>query len=136
MQLARFLNKLFKNGGFILIDANSNNYIIGSPDSDKPIKVKILDKKLHHKLLFHPDLYLGEAYTDGKIVRTWKSQHLTPVVELSFDPTTTLVASGGTDGTLKIWDIVRQYCTHNLKGGSGVYRLLFIFISHFTLYLY
>ena len=68
MQLARFLNKLFKNGGFILIDANSNNYIIGSPDSDKPIKVKILDKKLHHKLLFHPDLYLGEAYTDGKIV--------------------------------------------------------------------
>ena len=43
MQLARFLNKLFKNGGFILIDANSNNYIIGSPDSDKPIKVKILE---------------------------------------------------------------------------------------------
>ena len=45
MQLARFLNSVFKNDGFILVDAQSKNYIIGSPKSDKPIKVKILDKK-------------------------------------------------------------------------------------------
>ena len=44
----------------------SKNYIIGTPESDKPIKVKILDKKLHYKLLFQPDLYFGEAYTDGR----------------------------------------------------------------------
>ena len=25
----------------------------------------MLDKKLHYKLLFYPDLYFGEAYTDG-----------------------------------------------------------------------
>ena len=68
MQLARFLNKIFKKGGFILIDDNDNQYIIGTPMSDRPIKVKILDKQLHYKLLFHPDLYLGEAYTDGKII--------------------------------------------------------------------
>ena len=37
--------------------------IIGTPKSDKPIKLKILDKKLHYKLLFQPDLYFGEAYT-------------------------------------------------------------------------
>ena len=29
MQLARFLNKIFKKGGFILTDANSKEYIIG-----------------------------------------------------------------------------------------------------------
>ncbi len=63
-------------------------------------------------------------YLDGSVVRTWKSLHLTPVVELAFDTTTTLVASGGTDGSLKVWDIRRQYCTHNLKGGSGVYRYI------------
>jgi cyclopropane-fatty-acyl-phospholipid synthase len=57
MQLARFLNKVFKKGGFILVDADSNNYIIGTPNSNEPIKVKILDKKLHYRLLFHPDLY-------------------------------------------------------------------------------
>ena len=67
MQLTRFLNKLFKNGGFILIDADSNKYIIGSPEKDNPITLKLLDKKLHYKLLFFPDLYLGEAYADGTI---------------------------------------------------------------------
>jgi len=68
MQLARFLNKIFKKNGFILIDANGNQFIIGTPESEQPIKVKILDKKLHYKLLFHPDLYLGEAYTDGQLI--------------------------------------------------------------------
>ena len=58
MQLARFLNNVFKNDGFILVDANYKNYIIGSPKNDKPIKVKILDKKLHYKLLLHPDLII------------------------------------------------------------------------------
>ena len=68
MQLARFLNSVFKNDGFILVDANSKNYIIGSPKNNKPIKVKILDKKLHYKLLLHPDLYFGESYTNGDII--------------------------------------------------------------------
>ena len=67
MQLARFLNKLFKEDGFVLIDADLNKYIIGSPVKDKPIILKILDKKLHYKLLFYPDLYFGEAYADGTV---------------------------------------------------------------------
>jgi len=35
MQLARFLNKLFKIGGFVLIDTNLNKYIIGSLKYEK-----------------------------------------------------------------------------------------------------
>jgi cyclopropane-fatty-acyl-phospholipid synthase len=68
MQLARFLNKLFKKDGFILIDAHLKKYIIGFPKKKTPITVKILDKKLHYKLLFRPDLYFGEAYSDGSVV--------------------------------------------------------------------
>ena len=67
MQLARFLNKLFKIGGFVLIDASLNKYIIGSPKKDNPIIIKLLDKKLHYQLLLYPDLYLGEAYAEGTI---------------------------------------------------------------------
>ena len=67
MQLARYLNKLFKRDGFLLIDANSNEYIIGTPKNNKPITVRILDKKLHYKLFFRPDLYFGEAYSNGDI---------------------------------------------------------------------
>jgi len=68
MQLARFLNKLFKTDGFILVDAYSKKYIIGLPKKLKPITVKILNKRLHYKLLFRPDLYFGEAYSDGDII--------------------------------------------------------------------
>ena len=68
MQLARFLNKLFQKDGFVLVDAYLNKYIIGSPINKNPIIVKILDTKLHYKLLFRPDLYFGEAYSDGTIV--------------------------------------------------------------------
>ena len=68
MQLARFLNNIFKNDGFILIDADSKKYIIGSPKNNIPITLKILNKKLHYKLLLRPDLYFGEAYSDGEII--------------------------------------------------------------------
>ena len=67
MQLARFLNNTFKNDGFILVDADSKKYIIGTPQKKNPIIVKILNKKLHYKLLFRPDLYFGEAYSEGEI---------------------------------------------------------------------
>ena len=67
MQLASFLNKLIKDDGFILIDANSIKYIIGNPKKEKPIILRLLDKKLHYKLLFYPDLYFGEAYADGTL---------------------------------------------------------------------
>ena len=68
MQLARFLNKLFKKDGFILVDAYSKKYIIGSPKNKNPITIKILNKKLHYKLLLRPDLYFGEAYSEGDLV--------------------------------------------------------------------
>ncbi|MDA8945083.1 cyclopropane-fatty-acyl-phospholipid synthase family protein [Candidatus Pelagibacter ubique] len=58
---------MFQKDGFLLIDANSNRYIIGTPKNNKPITVKILDKKLHYKLFFRPDLYFGEAYSNGDI---------------------------------------------------------------------
>jgi len=68
MKLARFLNNMFKNNGFILVDANLKEYIIGYPQKKTPIKLKILKKKLHYKLLFRPDLYFGEAYSNGDIL--------------------------------------------------------------------
>ena len=80
MHLASFLNKVFKKGGFILIDANSRDYMIGNPGKN-PIKLRILKKNLHYKLLFHPDLYFGEAYTDGEI--TIENGNITDFLNLS-----------------------------------------------------
>ena len=67
MLLARFLNKLFKNGGFLLENADGQKYIIGQPDKNDPIEIKLKDKSLHYKLYLYPDLYFGEAYTEGTL---------------------------------------------------------------------
>ena len=68
MQLLNFLRKLIKEDGFEFVDANSKSYTIGKPKKEHPIKIKILDKTLHWKLLINPDLYLGEGYMNGSIV--------------------------------------------------------------------
>ena len=49
MQLARFLNSVFKKDGFILVDANSKSYIIGNPKSDNPIKLIIYNEVFYLK---------------------------------------------------------------------------------------
>jgi len=82
MRLASFLNNLFKKGGFVLIDANSKKYIIGAPDKTKPLTVKLLNKNLHFRLLINPDLYLGEAYTDGSL--TIENGSISDFLELAY----------------------------------------------------
>ena len=66
--LTQFLEKLVKDDGFVLEDANKKQYIIGKPLKNPPIKLKLLDKSLHYKLLLLPDLYFGEAYANGSAV--------------------------------------------------------------------
>ena len=82
MYLVHFLNKLFKNDGFILIDDKLNKFVIGKPKKEKPIEVKLLDKSLNYKLLLYPDLYFGEAYTDGSLII--QNGSLTDFLDLSF----------------------------------------------------
>ncbi|NXL42572.1 TBL3 protein, partial [Podilymbus podiceps] len=63
-------------------------------------------------------------WRENKCVRTWKAVHVAPVASMAFDSTSTLLATGGCDSTIKIWDMIKQYCTHNLKGSSGVVHLV------------
>ena len=68
MSLKDFLLNLIKIDGFVLVDANRKEYTVGKPIKTPAIKIKLLDKSLHYKLLFLPDLYFGEAYMDGSLV--------------------------------------------------------------------
>ncbi|KFO77110.1 Transducin beta-like 3, partial [Cuculus canorus] len=63
-------------------------------------------------------------WRENKCVRIWKAVHIAPIATMAFDSTSTLLATGGCDSTIKIWDMVKQYCTHNLKGSSGVVHLV------------
>ena len=41
MNLTKFLKNLFKEDGFVLIDANFKEYIIGKPKNQNPIKIRL-----------------------------------------------------------------------------------------------
>ncbi len=82
MNLIQFLNNLFKYDGFILIDSNQKKHVIGKPLKEDPIKIKLLDKNLSYKLLINPDLYFGEAYTDGSLII--ENGTLTEFLEIAF----------------------------------------------------
>ena len=67
MNISKIYNKLIKEDGFIIVDANNNKHVIGKPEKENPITIRLLDKKLNYKLIFFPALYFGEAYTNGSI---------------------------------------------------------------------
>lgn len=57
-----------------------------------------------------------------KCTRTWKAVHTSPILSMSFDSSSTLLATSSSDYTTKVWDLNAQYCTHNLKGVGGITR--------------
>lgn len=63
-------------------------------------------------------------WRQANCARSWRAIHTIPVASMTFDSTSTLLATGGCDGTIKLWDVMKQYCTHNLKGSSGVVHLV------------
>jgi U3 small nucleolar RNA-associated protein 13 len=73
---------------------------------------------------------LSGAPSDGeiatKLLRTIKP-HATPVVVSAIDAASSLLATGGADGTVKIWDIRGGYVTHTFHGHSGVVSALHFF---------
>ena len=61
----------------------------------------------------------------SECIRVWKA-HKLPVVELAYERTGTLVASGGADSVVMVFDVPKGFCTHVFRGHSGVvHRLLF-----------
>ncbi|KAI0313438.1 WD40 repeat-like protein [Amylostereum chailletii] len=57
-------------------------------------------------------------------VRTVARAHDAPVHVSRVDPTSTYLASGSADGTVKVWDLARGYATHALRGHGGVVSAL------------
>nr|CAD7264084.1 unnamed protein product [Timema shepardi] len=63
-------------------------------------------------------------FIDGSVQKMWKSIHKGPVARLALNPTGWLMASGGSDSSVRIWDLQHQACTLNLRGIQGVVSVL------------
>ncbi len=60
--------------------------------------------------------------------------HTTPVITATVDSTGSLIATGGADGVIKVWDIRGGNITHTFRGHAGVISALHFFeasVSHF-----
>lgn len=59
----------------------------------------------------------------GDLVRTTKA-HESPVIVMAIDPTSSLIATGGAEGAVKVWDLEGGYTTHNFRGHGGIISAL------------
>ena len=62
----------------------------------------------------------------AELQRTLKP-HTTPVISTAIDKTGSLLATGGADGLVKVWDINGGFPTHTLRGHSGLVTALRFF---------
>ena len=66
MLLRRFLERIIHMGHLTVIDADGAKHRIG-PGGEPAVTVRLHDRALHWKLFARPELYVGEAYTDGTL---------------------------------------------------------------------
>ncbi|ERF68997.1 hypothetical protein EPUS_06684 [Endocarpon pusillum Z07020] len=60
-------------------------------------------------------------------LQTTLKPHTTPVITSTIDATGTLLATGGADGSVKVWDIKGGFVTHTFHGHGGLVSALFFF---------
>ncbi|KIX97740.1 uncharacterized protein Z520_06518 [Fonsecaea multimorphosa CBS 102226] len=73
----------------------------------------------------------GSNTITAELTRTLKP-HTTPVVSSAIDATGSLLATGGAEGTVKVWDLRGGYVSHTFHGHGGVVSALHFFQSQST----
>lgn len=59
---------------------------------------------------------------DTKLIKVWKSIHNGPVSRVALSQDGEIMASGGSDSSVRLWNLKYHSCTHNLTGLQGVVR--------------
>lgn len=62
--------------------------------------------------------------SDGTLVKQWKAIHQGPVPQLTFNGKGNIIASGGTDSSVRLWDYEQKVCLGALRGCQGVISVL------------
>jgi U3 small nucleolar RNA-associated protein 13 len=130
----RFLATSVDENVFI-VDIESGKPIIRIEGDGEPLTSIALAPNLSHVVIcsrslslriFHLSKSESKGQLDAELVRTLKP-HATPVVTSAIDSTSTLLATGGADGIVKVWDIQGGFVTHTLHGHGGVVSALHFF---------
>ncbi|XP_053673693.1 transducin beta-like protein 3 [Anopheles nili] len=66
-------------------------------------------------------LWNGESQ---KMEKMWKTVHQGPISKLAFNTDDRLIASGGADSTIRLWDPTDQVCLGTLRGCTGLINII------------
>ncbi|CRK35896.1 hypothetical protein BN1723_015031, partial [Verticillium longisporum] len=118
----------------VLTDPSNGRHLAQIEGDGEQISTLTLTPNASHLIICSRSLsmkiYALKSAEDDSItptlVRSLKP-HGTPVVVLAVDRTSTLLATGGTDGAIKVWDIAGGYVTHTFRGPSVLVSALEFF---------
>lgn len=71
-------------------------------------------------------LKLWDKSEASTALKMWKSIHQGPISRIAFDQTDKIIATGGCDSSVRVWDYENKVCLANLKGGQGVCSVLLV----------
>jgi U3 small nucleolar RNA-associated protein 13 len=67
---------------------------------------------------------IAHWHVDSKQCQRTIKAHRMPILAMDFDPSSTLVATGSADHTVKVWDILKGYCTHSFTTHSDIVKVV------------
>ncbi|SMR55056.1 unnamed protein product [Zymoseptoria tritici ST99CH_1E4] len=119
----------------LLTNLSTGAHLTRIEGDGEPLTTLILTPDASHLILCSRSLSMRiyalqisglEEEIEAKLIRTVKP-HTTPVVSIATDSTSTLLATGGADGVVKVWDIRGGFITHTFHGHSGLISALHFF---------
>ncbi|XP_049280473.1 transducin beta-like protein 3 [Anopheles funestus] len=58
------------------------------------------------------------------VQKMWKTMHQGPISRLVFNPSDSVIASGGSDSSIRLWDPTEQVCHGTLRGCEGMINVI------------
>lgn len=100
--------------------------VIGAEDETEDVIYSFaLDSEDRNLVTAHRSGLLKQwDFQTGALNKTWKSLHQGPVTCIEFHETLNLIATGGSDSVIRIWDPTNQICKGAMRGGQGVISVL------------
>ena len=119
----------------ILTDLTNGETLARIPGDGEALTALLITPSASHLITCSRSLsmrfYTLEFIEDSRQIeatlRRTVKPHSTPVVSATIDQTGTLVATGGADGAVKVWDIRGGYLSHTFRGHSGIVSALHFF---------
>ncbi|EPQ29443.1 uncharacterized protein PFL1_03198 [Pseudozyma flocculosa PF-1] len=105
----------------VILDVNTGAVLHRIESDTEPVTALTISPSGSHLIVASRSLAIRTySLPTFDLVRSTPKAHTAQVNVILVDPTSTLVATGSSDGIVKVWDIAGGYCTHVFRGHGGV----------------